>query len=207
MRFINSFNGHKNQNMIQKLIYLLFVTFIIGCNRTLPAAGKNIQKEYAALIEADSIDKLIPITNEGELRFGTPCAFIDNQGDTIIPFGRFTSFETDTLLTFAFVKDYKNGVVGINRKGEILFDAFIYGDAQLDSYSEGLVRILQNKKIGFADKTGKIIIGPKYKCAYPFENGKAKVTYDCETIKDELEHSTYKSETWFYIDKKGKEIK
>lgn len=193
--------------MAQKTAYTLLFLLLIGCNSSLPEKENTIQKDYATLIDASSADKLIPITKEGILKFGVPCAFINNLGDTVIPFGRFSVFETDTLVTYTFVKDDEKGVVGINRKGEILFDAFIHGDVQLDQYSEGLVRILQNDKIGYADITGKIIIKPKYKYALPFINGKAKVANDCEEIIDENDHSKWESNSWFYINKNGEKIK
>lgn len=193
--------------MTQKITYTLLFLLLIGCNSSLPEKENTTQKDYATIIDASLADNLIPITNKGIFKFGAPCAFINNLGDTVIPFGRFSVFETDTLATYTFVKDVEKGVVGINRKGEILFDAFIYGDVQLDQYSEGLVRILQNEKIGYADKTGAIIIKPKYKCAFPFINGKAKVANDCEEIKDELNHSKWESTCWFYINKNGEIIK
>jgi hypothetical protein len=192
--------------MIQKTLYLLLVILLFGCKSTTPKQKNILKKEYAKIIEANISDKLIPITNGGKLKFGEPCAFVNKLGDTVIPFGRFSVFETDTIVTFTFVNDSKNGVVGINRKGEVLFEAFIYGDVQLDKYSDGLIRIIQNEKIGYSDKNGKIIIMPKYKCAFPFENGKAKVAFDCEKTKDDMENMKWKSESWFYIDESGKKI-
>ena len=42
---------------------------------------------------------------------------------------------------------------------------------------EGYFRIVdKNGLVGFADTLGNIIITPKYKFAYPFSDGKAKVT-------------------------------
>ena len=189
--------------MTHKITYTIFLLLIIGCNSNQTKDENIFQNEYSELIESNLTDELIPVTNEGIFKFGVSCAFINRHGDTIIPFGRFRVFETDTLLTYTFVKDDKNGVVGINRKGEILFDAFIFGDVQLDSYSEGLIRILQNGKIGYADKTGKIIIKPKYKCALPFVNGRAKVAYNFEVVKDKLENSIWESNSWFYINRNG----
>lgn len=193
--------------MTWKISYTLLFMLLISCNSSLPEKENTIKKDYATIIDASLADKLIPITNESVFKFGAPCAFINEIGDTVIPFGRFSVFATDTLVTYTFVKDVEKGVVGINRKGEILFDAFVYGDVQLDQYSEGLVRILQNEKIGYADKTGKIVINPKYKCAFPFINGKAKVANDCEEIKDEHNHSKWESNSWYYINKNGDKIK
>jgi hypothetical protein len=187
--------------MRHKIAHTIFILLIIGCNSNQTKDENIFQKEYSELIESNLSEELIPVTNEGIFKFGVSCAFINQHGDTVIPFGRFRVFETDTLRTFTFVMDDRNGVVGINRKGEILFDAFIFGDVQLDSFSEGLIRILQNGKIGYADKTGKIIIKPKYKCAFPFVNGRAKVAFDCEVVHDELENSNWESNSWFYINR------
>lgn len=46
-----------------------------------------------------------------------------------------------------------------------------------DYPQEGLFRIInEDGLIGFADTLGKVIIPPTYIFAFPFENGKAKVT-------------------------------
>ena len=172
----------------------------------IPEKAEVSEKNYATPVEGNFTDKLMPITKDGKLKFGAPCAFINNHGDTIIPFGKYNVFKTDTLVTFTFVKDATNGVVGINRKGEVLFEAFIYGDVQIDHYSEGLIRVKQNNKIGYADKKGNIVIKPKYCCAYPFKNGKAKVTFDCNEMRDEIDAPYSESKTWFYINKEGKEM-
>lgn len=66
---------------------------------------------------------------------------------------------------------------------------------------EGLYRILQNGKIGYADAiTGEIIIAPSYQCAYPFNHGQAKVSLSCESVQDG-EHTLWLSDEWFYITK------
>ena len=73
-----------------------------------------------------------------------------------------------------------------------------------DYAADGLFRIMTNNKIGYADEaTGKVIIKPQFDCAFPFENGVAKVGLNCTTHSDG-EHSYWTSDNWFYIDKKGK---
>ena len=75
-----------------------------------------------------------------------------------------------------------------------------------DYASEGLFRIIQNNKIGYADSaTGKVIIKPQFGCAFPFDNGFAKVSFNCATHSDG-EHKIWTSDNWFYIDKKGKKV-
>lgn len=73
-----------------------------------------------------------------------------------------------------------------------------------DYAADGLFRIVTNNKIGYADEaTGKVIIKPQFDCAFPFENGVAKVGLNCTTHSDG-EHSYWTSNNWFYINKKGK---
>ena len=88
-------------------------------------------------------------------------------------------------------------------KKKTLYEVFPYDNGP-DYPAEGLIRVLKNGKIGYANaKTYKIVIAPQFDCAFPFENGKAKVSNKCKTIK-EGEHNVWTSETWQYVDKKGK---
>lgn len=159
------------------------------------------QFEYADITPAK--DTLFGTADE----YGIPFAFLNKKGDTIIPAGEFENCFSNIFTTFAYVSDKKfkdQGMVAVNRNKEVIFEAFIFDNGP-DYIQEGLFRIKRNGKIGFADETGKVVIEAKYSCAYPFENGKAKVTLNCETINDG-EHSTWESDEWFYIDKIGKKV-
>ncbi|MNJ84201.1 hypothetical protein D3C87_16460 [compost metagenome] len=148
-------------------------------------------------------------TSNGEFEYGAPYAYVDKNGDTIIPAGAFDNCFSDIFTTFAYVSDARfkdKGMVAVNRNKEIIFEAFLFDNGP-DYIVDGLFRIKRNGKIGYADPTGKVVIEAKYSCAYPFENGKAKVALNCETVKDELEHHSWESTEWFYIDKTGKEVK
>ena len=91
----------------------------------------------------------------------------------------------------------------MDSKKTTLYEVFPYDNGP-DYASEGLIRIVKNGKIGYADaKTYTIVITPQFDCAFPFENGKAKVSNQCKTIKDG-EHSIWTSDAWQYVDKKGK---
>lgn len=91
----------------------------------------------------------------------------------------------------------------MDSKKTILYDVFIYDNGP-DYPADGLIRIVKNDKIGYADAvTYIIVIEPQFDCAYPFENGKAKVSNQCQTMKDG-EYSIWKSDTWQYVDKQGK---
>jgi hypothetical protein len=163
---------------------------------------KEIDREYANLIVSEEQDKLIMISSWEQLKFGAPCAFVNSKGDTIIPYGNYHAWDPMDLYTYAIVKS-PDRVVGINRQGKIMFDAYLWGDAQLDNISEGLFRVKRNGKIGYANKIGEIVIPCQFDCAEQFENGVVKVALECEYSYDAMEQVEMKSDNWFYIDKEG----
>jgi WG containing repeat len=90
----------------------------------------------------------------------------------------------------------------MDSKRMALYAVFVYDNGP-DYPSEGLIRVVKNGKIGYADaKTYAIVISPQFDCAYPFENGKAKVSTNCKTVADG-EHRIWTSDEWQYVDKKG----
>jgi hypothetical protein len=103
-------------------------------------------------------------------------------------------------LTMADVGDGK--WVIMDSKKTVLYDVFIYDNGP-DQPAEGLFRVVEDGRIGYADAGSfAIVIDPQFECAYPFENGKAKVSFKCKTVKDG-EHSVWESETWQYVDRQG----
>lgn len=83
-----------------------------------------------------------------------------------------------------------------------LYEVFSYDNGP-DYPAEGLIRVVKNGKIGYADaETYVIVIEPQFDCAFPFENGKAKVSNQCRTVRDG-EHSVWESDAWQYVDKQG----
>ncbi len=129
----------------------------------------------------------------------------NQNGDIVIPPGTYSLCFTDTFKTYAIVAKPDFGFAAIDRQENILYKVFPYDNGP-DYSSDGLFRIMENNKIGFADsRTGEIVIRPRFDCAFPFENGVAKVSVDCRTQADG-EHNTWLSETWYYIDKTGKKV-
>lgn len=117
------------------------------------------------------------------------------------------------LQTFGTVKFNKHGVahivtqdgwIAINRKKQVLYKPFIYDNGP-DYVSEGLLRFVENGKMGFVNEAGKKVIKAQFDFVYPFEKGTARFCNGCKTIKDG-EHSAMDNEsgTWGKIDKKGK---
>lgn len=131
--------------------------------------------------------------------------FVDKTGATKMDLSNYIQCFTDTFRSYAIVLDPTKGFVGIDKKQETLFTVFIFDNGP-DYPKEGLFRIIEGKKIGYADvRTGKVIIPPTYEAAYPFNGGKAKVSYQC-TVEEMGEHKKWKSNEWIFIDKTGKVI-
>jgi len=108
---------------------------------------------------------------------------------------------TATPLTMEQTEDGK--WVIMDGQKTALYEVFIYDNGP-DYEAEGLIRVVKNGKIGYADaKTYAIVIEPQFDCAFPFEGGKAKVSNQCQTVKDG-EHNVWESDAWQYVDKAGK---
>ncbi|MCX6222529.1 MAG: WG repeat-containing protein [Bacteroidia bacterium] len=130
----------------------------------------------------------------------------NQNGEIIIPAGRYARCFTDTFKIYAFVVKPNSGLfLAIDRQENVLYEVFPFDNGP-DGPSEGLFRILADKKIGYADSlTGKIVVKPQFDCAWPFENGVAEVSTDCKT-QTEGEHSIWISNKWYYIDKNGEKV-
>jgi hypothetical protein len=127
------------------------------------------------------------------------------SGDTIIPLGKYGICFTDTFKTYAIVVKPHTGFVAIDRQENILYQVFPFDNGP-DIASDGLFRIIENSKIGFANSiTGKVVINPQFDCAWPFIHGVAKVSTEC-TDRSDGEHKTWLSNNWYYIDKSGKKV-
>jgi len=143
-------------------------------------------------------DKLYRIQNANE-----DCAYVNSKGDTIVPFGKYLLCQDSIIKEIGFV--YSNhGIFCINSQGIELFEVFNYDNGP-DYPAQGLFRIIKDGKIGYANMHGKVVIEPKFKCAWPFEKGKAKVSYNCD-INKKGEYNFWEGGDWFYIDRKGKKI-
>lgn len=134
-------------------------------------------------------------------------AYINSAGDTIIPAGSFEVGITETFVDFAVVipfYDSNFSAIAINQKGERLFEVYWYDNGP-DYIEEDRFRIIMDGGIGYANAKGEVVIEPKYMCADPFENGRARVTYDC-TKEYVGEYTKSISSSWFYIDLNGNPV-
>jgi hypothetical protein len=99
--------------------------------------------------------------------------YVNSKGNTIIPFGKYLMCFTDTFKKYAIVEKAKEGFVAIDRNEKMQYHIFTFDNGP-DYLTEGLYRIIENGKIGYADSNFSIKIRPQYGCAFPFKNGIAK---------------------------------
>jgi hypothetical protein len=164
---------------------LIMLVFLASC--------QNQQDNYLLKVYKGEFDEV-----------GVESGYINTKGDTVILVGKYHYCYTDTLREFAIVTLKKGKTIGIDRNERKLFEVYWFDNGP-DPVAEGLFRIVNDGKIGYANEKGEIVIAPKYSCAFPFEGGRAKVAYLCETIA-EGEYSRWDSQAWIQIDKKGHKI-
>ena len=132
--------------------------------------------------------------------------FVNSKGEIVIPGDRFGHvYENLDKITFVLFKDGPKGIYAINRKGEPLFEVYCFDNGP-DYVKEGLFRIIENDKMGFANMDGEVVIKPQFdfvwpfqKCGYAiFKTGGKKVIYDTHN-----NYSTWKGGKWGIINKKG----
>lgn len=167
---------------MRKVAIVLMLLFSLGCS--------SPRSNYYLLVQDSVTGK---------------SGYINLKGDTVIPLGKYSMCYTDTFKNFAVVEKSTGGLVAIDKSEKTLFNVFIFDNGP-DDPADGLFRIVKNGKIGYADLNGKVVIQPKYGCAFPFEKGVAKVSDNCQTVPSPPEHSVWVSDHWKYIDKSGKEI-
>ena len=149
---------------------------------------------------------LIAHTTEKHLEVSVPVCYLNEQGDIIVPYGKYKFCQTDIIRHIGFVYENKQDarIVCIDNQGKELFYVFKCDNGP-DHIREGLFRIMDdNGWIGFADSLGNVVIKPQFKFAFPFKNDKAKVTFTGEekAIFDGVHHEWVSNE-WQYINKKG----
>ncbi len=191
------------------LIVSLLIT--VSCKHYTQKETTNYPYFNKTISDTSSTETLIAITDEAYLQYGARIAFVNEKGDTIIPFGKYAFFGTDTLKHYANVIEYVNDstygrYIAIDRNQNILYDIVLFDNGP-DDFNEGLVRVLRNGKMGFANEYGRVVIPCEYDFAKWFKNGKASVTYKAKEYLDLDEHRRVESDEWFEIDKNGQAIR
>lgn len=104
-------------------------------------------------------------TTEPYLEVGVPVCYLNERGDTIVPYGKYRYCQTDTIkkIGFAYENKPKDArIICINDAGKELFYVFKYDNGP-DYIQEGLFRIMdEDGLVGFADSLGNVIIEPQF---------------------------------------------
>jgi len=74
-----------------------------------------------------------------------------------------------------------------------------------ESFSNGLARSPVGGKIGYIDRSLRLVIPARYDGAYPFAHGVAQVCFGC-TVQSDGEHSWYAGGTSACIDRRGRTL-
>lgn len=172
---------------MKNLFYLIVSTLLFSCS------SNSTEESFLVRV------------SDGEYEFGNSFTYVNQNGEIIVPEGKYAFGLADTITDYGIVMKENGALLALDSKGKELYEVFNYDNGP-DYSSEGLFRIVVNGKIGYADElTGKIIVQPQYSCAFPFDGGKAKVSMNCS--KEQVgEYTEWVSEEWMYIDKKGKHI-
>lgn len=129
----------------------------------------------------------------------------NQKGEVVIPAGKYGFCFTDTFSKYAIVAGKDGKLMGINQEEKKLYEVFKFDNGP-DAPSEGLFRILEGGKFGYADlQSGEVVISPQFDCAYPFEGGRAKVAKGCKSVADG-ENTVWEGGDWFFVNKKGEKV-
>ncbi len=151
---------------------------------------------------------------------GTPCLFDfergevskcilkSSTGDLIVAPQYLKELNYDSH-GVAAVRSPLEGWMYVNRKGRVVISGVPVMDNWADTFHDGLVRFVRDKKYGFANRSGQIVTAPIYDGAMNFENGSAKVCKGCQDkcAEPACEHHVFSGGDWFLINTKGAVLK
>lgn len=109
----------------------------------------------------------------------------------------------------AVVGSATQGWMYVNLKGKVIIRGVPVMDNWADTFHDGLVRFVRNKKYGFANRAGRIVIPPTYDGAMNFEKGNAEVCKGCQAkcADPACEYHVFSGGSWFLINTKGATLK
>jgi hypothetical protein len=186
-----------------KTIFTILTLFGLTIACLYGHTNRTESNKYSDITDLQPNDTLFRVYKGDFYELGVPVGYVNQKGDTIIPIGKYQYCFLDTVTIYAIVGDH-SGIFAIDQKENRLYEVYWFDNGP-DYIKDGLFRIKRSGKIGYANANGKIVIEPQFACANAFENGKAKVTLECE-LKKTGEYTSMISDNWFYIDPTGRKI-
>lgn len=123
-------------------------------------------------------DVLYKISSSVEMIEPFTSGYVNSLGDTIIPVGKYIQCYTNVFDKIAIVSiKGLSGYYAIDRNEKILFQVSNCDNGP-DNLKDNLFRIIKNKKIGYANMDGEIVIKPQFDLALPFDHGYAAFCVD-----------------------------
>lgn len=103
------------------------------------------------------------------------------------------------------VRSAIDGWMYVSRTGKVVISGVPTMDNWADTFHDGLIRVVRNRKYGFSNRKGQLVIPPKFDGAVNFEKGKAKVCNGCisKCAEQGCEHHDFSGGEWFQINTKG----
>jgi hypothetical protein len=153
--------------------------------------------------------------NKSSVRAAQSCLFDYERGE--VPDCIRVGADGSRSIAAPYLKELRygtNGLAGaravdgwmyVNRGGKVVISGIPTFDNGPDEFHDRLVRFVKNRKYGFVDRNGKIVIPPQYDGAMPFEAGRAKVCLGCvdKCADHECEHHVFSGGKWLSVDKNG----
>jgi hypothetical protein len=173
----------------------------------------------ASICAAQSVNSPAP-TDTHRAEIGEPCVFDFERGELPDCVRENTTGQLSIAVQYlselpfdaqglATVLSHDKGWMYVNRKGKVLISGVVRMENGPDSFHNGLVRFVRNKKYGFANRKGQIVIPPIYDGAMNFESGVAKVCKGCQEkcAEAECEHHSFDGGEWSFVDPRGHRVK
>jgi hypothetical protein len=171
------------------------------------------------------------------VRIDGKSGYIDETGNFVISPPSLSGFPFSDGMALVVIREFEKDHLHmhklgyINRSGKLVFQRKEAWDSKSLHiiykelfFSEGLVSVEQNGKMGYVDKAGRQVISPRYNNAQPFSESLAAVMIkgqygyidrsgkmvippqftDAESFSEGLALISFDSTQWSYIDKSGK---
>ncbi len=185
--------------MKKVLNLLLLSTILLACSQQDPVTDPSDGQCLTKFTQNIDGKELYGYRNDA----GTPIA------------AQYIYAQTDTLCEMAIVYTTDGRWIGINPNNEQILVPYVHENTP-DVVEEGLFRIVEDYKLGFANLDGDVIIAPVYDFVTPFVGGYAQYYIGGSKIYDngEIPSTSNTSWTWGgdiqesgYLNKQGQRLK
>ncbi len=132
------------------------------------------------------------------------CTRVDSSGQRWVKAEHLRALPFDKHgVAAVWIKGFK-GFYYVGRDGQMV--PVVSYDNGPDDFVEDRARTQVDGKIGYIDRTLRVVIPPRYDWGFPFERGKAVVCRGCAPKRDGGEHGFVEGGVWGAVDRNGREV-